>query len=338
MAKTRKQLKIGLVGTGIFAREAHLPAWAKLRDRAHIAAVWSRTRANAEALAVSLPAPVQVADDLTALLNDPTLDAVDIVLPIDVQAAVIEQALAAGKHVVSEKPIARDLAQAHALVSQWQRSDRVWMVAENWRYESAFRQAAALIRAGAIGAPVTVAWTLHMPVDPDNKYYHTPWRRTGQIAGGFLLDGGVHHMAALRMILGEVAAVRAEVRQVSPDLPPADTLAATLHFAGGAIGCYLATYAVGAFWEAPLQIVGTEGSMRVDRGWIETARRGGNPERREVKVRDGADAEMAAFVDALLERTPHANGPLEALRDLAVIEAMLASAQSGRVENVAQFA
>lgn len=338
MANMAKQLQVALVGTGIFAREAHVPAWAKLGERAHIAAVWSRTRANAEALAATLPAPVRVADDLTALLNDPAIDAVDIMLPIDAQPEVIEQALAAGKHVVSEKPIASDLAHAHALISHWQRSDCIWMVAENWRYESAFQQAAALIRAGAIGAPVTVSWTLHSPVDPDNKYYHTPWRRTGQIAGGFLLDGGVHHMAALRMILGEVAAVRAEVRQVSPDLPPADTLAATLHFAGGAIGCYLATYAVGAFWESPLQIAGTEGSMRVDRGWIETVRAGGKPERRAVKVRDGVDAELAAFVDAVLEGTVHADDPLEALRDLAIIEAMLTSAQSGRVENVVQVA
>jgi predicted dehydrogenase len=136
------------------------------------------------------------------------------------------------------------------------------------------------------------------------------------------------------MILGDVATVRAEVRQVSPSLPPADTLSATLHFAGGALGSYLVSYAVGAFWEDPLQIVGTAGSMRVDRGWIEIAQAGGRPERRAVAVRDGVDEELAAFVDSVLEGKPHANTPSEALRDLAVIEAMLQSAASGRVENV----
>ena len=335
MANKPRQLNIALVGSGIFARDAHVPALRKLADRAHIAAVWSRTRANAAALAATLPGPVQVADDLATLLNDPAIDAVDIVLPIDAQPAVIEAALAAGKHVISEKPIAANLAQAHELISHWQGSGRIWMVAENWRYESAFQQAAALVRDGAIGAPVTVAWVLHLPVDPENKYYHTPWRRSGQIPGGFLLDGGVHHIAALRTILGEVASVRAEVRQVSPDLPPADTLSATLHFAGGAIGCYLVSYAAGAFWDAPLQIVGTEGSMRVDRGWIEIATAGGEPERRAVQVRDGVDAELAAFVETVLDGAPHANTPDEALRDLAVIEAMLQSAQTGCVENVA---
>ncbi len=334
MAGKAKQLRVALAGTGIFAREAHVPAWLKLGDKVQIAAIWSRSRANAEALAASLPGTVRVADDFSSLLNDPTIDAVDIVLPIDAQPALVKQALGAGKHVVSEKPIAENVAQAHDLIGAWQRSDRVWMVAENWRYESAFREAAALIQDGAIGAPVTVSWVLHTPVGPDNKYFHTPWRRTGQIAGGFLLDGGVHHMAALRAILGEIAAVRAEVRQVSPDLPPADTLSATLHFSGGAIGCYLATYAVGAFWDAPLQIVGTEGSMRVDRGWIETARQGETTVRRAVNSFDGVEAELAAFVDAVVNGKPHVNGPLEALRDLAVIEAMLTSARSGHVEIV----
>ncbi len=208
------------------------------------------------------------------------------------------------------------------------------MVAENWRYESAFQEAAALVRSGAIGTPVTASWVMHTPVDAANKYYHTAWRRTGQIPGGFLLDGGVHHVAALRAILGDIHAVRAEVRQVSPDLPPADTLSATLDFACGAVGCYLASYAVGAFWQSPLQIVGTEGSMQVAHGRIELAHAGDAPEQHDVGPRNGVEGELAAFVDAVLDGASQLNTPAEALKDLAVIEAMLRSAQSGRVEKV----
>ncbi len=116
MANSPKQMQIALLGAGIFAREAHVPALLKLSERATIAAVWSRNRDNAAALAATLPgtlrSTVRVADDLDALLNDPAIDAVDIVLPIDAQPAIIEAALAAGKHVISEKPIAADGAQA----------------------------------------------------------------------------------------------------------------------------------------------------------------------------------------------------------------------------------
>ena len=178
MPRSAQQLKVALAGSGIFAREAHAPAWLKLGERVQIVAVWSRSRAHAESLAALLPGDVRIATDISALFNDPAIDAIDIVLPIDVQPELITRALAAGKHVVSEKPIAHNVALGRELIGAWQRSDRVWMVAENWRYESAFRQAAALVKDHAIGAPVTASWVLHAPVDPANKYYHTPWRRT----------------------------------------------------------------------------------------------------------------------------------------------------------------
>ena len=82
-----------------------------------------------------------------------------------------------------------------------------------------------------------------MPLKPGNKYYHTDWRRSGTFPGGFLLDGGVHHVAALRQVVGEIVSVSAEVRQVRADLPPADTLSAALEFESGVIGSYSVTYA-----------------------------------------------------------------------------------------------
>ena len=75
----------------------------------------------------------------------------------------------------------------------------VWMVAENWRYEEAFERAAALVHDGAIGQVLTVHFTYFVNMRPGNKYYASTWRRSGQFQGGFLLDGGVHFVAAMRM-------------------------------------------------------------------------------------------------------------------------------------------
>ena len=245
-------------------RDAHLPSLLRLGDRFAVTAIYSRTAAAATALAQSLPSPVKIYTDLAALLADPDNEAVDVMLPIDVMPEAVAQALDSGKHVISEKPLAADVATGRRLLSHYgQRNQQVWMVGENWRYEAAFLQAADLVRGGAIGRPITCHVAHYAPVLPTSKYYHSAWRRSGSFPGGYLLDGGIHQMAALRLIVGEIAEVSAMTTQRLPDLPPADTISATLHFANGALGTYLASYAVGAPWPAHLHVVGDKGSLRV---------------------------------------------------------------------------
>jgi predicted dehydrogenase len=234
---------------------------------------------------------------------------------------------------VSEKPIAPSRAQAQALIALHRRwPERVWMVAENWRYEEAFVRAAGLLRGGEIGRPVVAHWAQYSPLTPASKYYVTEWRRAGEFAGGLLLDGGVHYISVLRMLLGEVTSVAAMVKQAAPDLNPADTLTATLAFANGVQATYLNTFAVGTPFAAALTIVGDAGSLRVERGKLELATLAGDGKVQEIRCAfyNGVQDELAAFGAAVAEAAPHRNSPLEALADLAVVEAMLASAADGR--------
>jgi predicted dehydrogenase len=136
-------------------------------------------------------------------------------------------------------------------------------------------------------------------------------------------------VAALRLILGEITQVSATIRQNSPDLPPADTLAANLTFANGVIGTYLATYATAAPWPPQLYIGGSAGSLRVQRKEIELTR-DGKTERIETAGFDGVEQELLAFADSIRTNAPHRNSPAEALRDLAVVEALLTSAATGQ--------
>jgi len=325
-----KPLRLALVGAGIYARDAHLPALQRLRDRFAIVAVYSRSVESATLLAEHIGTPVDVITDLDALLAREDLDAFDVVLPIPAQTAVLARVLAAGKHVISEKPVAPDRAMALQLIDLHRRQPgQVWMVAENWRYEEAFVRAAALVRDDVIGRPLAVHWAQYMPMTPKNKYYHTAWRRTGLFPGGFLLDGGVHYVAVLRMIVGEIEAVAAMATQVAPDLPPADTMTATLRFANGALGTYLATFAVGTPFGAPLTITGDRGSLRVQRGKVEVADAGGEVTVVECAYYNGVEQEFAAFADAIQRGVPQRNTPAAALTDLIVVEAMLRSAANG---------
>jgi predicted dehydrogenase len=332
---------MALLGAGAFARDAHLPSLLRHPDTFEIVAIYSRTLATAQSLAEQIPYAVELFTDMAALLARPDIEAVEILLPHAVMPSAIRQTFAAGKHLLSEKPIAPDVATGRELLEHYAHlhttsPNLVWMVGENWRYEDAFRKAAEFIRSGLIGTPLTCHWAVYTPITANSKYYHTLWRRDSSSPGGFVMDSGVHHLAALRLLFGEVIQVSATVRQNSPDLPPADTIAATLTFANGVIGTYLATYAIGAPWPPHLYVGGTEGSLRIQRKEIELTR-DGITERIETEGFDGVEKELLAFAASIRANTPYLTTPVEALRDLAVVEAMLASAATGRPVAPAQI-
>lgn len=335
-------IRLALIGAGTYARDAHIPSLLNLTDYFDLVAIYSRTQASAEARCAQWQERTGIRPDaytdLAELLARPDIEAVDILLPISLLPDVVEQALAAGKHVISEKPIAPTVVRAQQLMDVARlHPSRVWMVAENWRYESAHRTAAEIVQNGEIGQPVTCHYALHLPVTPSNKYWQTEWRRNWEIPGGWLVDGGVHHIAALRTIVGEVGAVQAQVRLARPELAPIDTLGAVLHFQTGVVGTYMVTFAVGAFWPPHVHVAGEMGSVRVERGLVEVAR-DGSLRTIECAKFDGVENELAAFARAVRTGSPHLNTPQEALRDLAVIEAMLQSAESGRLVTVAPAA
>lgn len=330
-----RPIRLALVGAGIFAKDAHLPSLLRLTEHFRLAAIYSRSATSAAQLTESIPYPVQIFTDYNALLAAPEIDALDLVLPITAMPPFVIQALASGKHLISEKPIATDLPTAQQLCAAYtQRASQVWMVAENWRYETAFVQAAALVRAGEIGTPITCHMAAYTPMQ-NSKYANSSWRQTG-FNGGQLLDGGVHHIAALRMIVGEIAAVSAVTRQVSTLMLPVDTMSAHLHFTNGALGTYLVSYAVGAPWAPNLYVVGDQGSLRVLRGEIELTSKGATRTIQCAKF-DGVEKELVAFADAIRQGSPHLNSPEAALQDLAVLEALLQSAANGRTTSVPVF-
>lgn len=334
MSEGKGPIRLGMIGAGLFARQAHVPAIKALGDAFEIVAVCSRTAESAGKLAALLDGPVDIVHDPAALLARDDIEAVDVVLPIGAQPAVISQALAAGKHVISEKPMAPDVAAGRRLLAEYAtqtaaRPGLVWMVAENYRYEEPFVRAAEIVASGAIGRVLLADWAIHVAMTPDNPYYHTSWRRDESFPGGFLLDGGVHHMAGLRLILGEVASVTATMTRQRPDLPPADTLSAALLFAGGALASYSITYAGGAPWYGALQIVGERGALRIVRNEALELTVDGQTQTLAVKPFGGVDGELAAFAAAIRSGAVHRNSPLEGLRDVAVLEALLRAAATG---------
>lgn len=329
-------LRLALIGAGVFARDAHVPALNKLGDTFEVAAIYSRTPESAARLNALLPRPAEVLHDLDAVLARDDMDAVDVILPINLIPAAVEKALAAGKHVISEKPMAPTVARGRELLAvHANHPNQVYMVAENYRFEQPFLRAAEVVAAGELGDIRTVHWSIHVQMPPDNKYYQTAWRHEQRHPGGFVMDGGVHQVAAFRLVAGEIAAVQAVTTHTRPDLPPPDSLASALHFADGAVGSWVLTYTAGAPWFGPLEVVGSDGALRIWEHEVEVTA-GGETRRIAAPRYDGVRAELAAFAAAITEGTPHISGPAEGLQDVAVIEALLESAQTGQRVDVAQ--
>jgi len=335
-----KPIRLALVGAGIFARDAHVPSLLTLNQQFTIAAIYSRSEASARALADLVDAAKQetaqpagttaataIYTDLAALLANPDIDAVDVVLPIPVMPPVVAQVLASGKHLISEKPLAADVATGRQLLAHHNDPQQVWMVAENWRYEAAFVQATKLVQEGAIGQPISCHMALFLPLSEGSKYFGTMWRRSTDFFGGALMDGGVHHVALMRMLLGEVAEVSAHTARTSPHFEADETMSASLRFANGALGTYLVTYGWGAPWGGEFHVVGERGALRVQRGIIELTVEG-ETEKIPCQKFDGVAQEFAAFAAAVQTGAAHLNSPEEALRDVAVVEAMIRSAET----------
>ncbi|EEY21596.1 NAD-binding Rossmann fold oxidoreductase family protein [Verticillium alfalfae VaMs.102] len=163
---------IALLGAGLFAQEQHLPAIQSSKTF-ELRAVYSRSLKSASALAANTSSPDAVttyADDhptpsrsLADILARTDVSAVIICLPIPAQPGAIRLALAAGKHVLSEKPIAPSVADARALVSWHQSLARapVWPVAETTLPTAA---AASTVTSTAAAAPAAAITTVAVPV------------------------------------------------------------------------------------------------------------------------------------------------------------------------------
>ena len=174
-------------------KTAYLPALAALGDTAPpLKAVYSRSEKSArdlvEMAVITLKlktAPLICHDgdasaDMDTLLARQDITGVLVALPISVQPSIVLKSLAAGKHVLSEKPVAPDVKKGLETIDTYNRlyKDKglVWRVAENYEAEPGYRAAGAAIRSGKIGRVIFFKMFVNKYIDQDSKYYKTPWR------------------------------------------------------------------------------------------------------------------------------------------------------------------
>jgi predicted dehydrogenase len=315
------KLRLGMIGTGVAARQLYLPALERLQKKIEVVACVNRTRKKAEEFAqlAGIPKVVDTAEELIAL---PEVDAVFISLPIDLQPALVKQALAAGKPVASEKPLAPTLAEGRKLVKAGARSSTPWLVAENYAFMPAIARLQSWVEQGKIGEPRLLQAVQLNLMDTKNPYFRTGWRQQPRHIGGFITDAGVHLAHAVRRVFGTPRVVGNTTAQFNPVLLPIDTALALLQFPSGAVGTWTSCFSAHPSSGPMLRIYGSKGSA--DLGWNKAVLRNlkGKETTFETSL-DSFDAQFSHFCDVVQKGVPVAYGPEEALLDLELIAAIV---------------
>ncbi|MEU8974010.1 Gfo/Idh/MocA family oxidoreductase [Streptomyces monashensis] len=211
-------MRIGLLGTGPWARAAYAPALAG-HTALRFAGVWGRRPEAAGELAGQYDVPAY--DDVDALLAD--VDAVAVALPPSVQAELAVRAARAGRHLLLDKPLAVSVAEGRAVAAAAERAGVASVVfftarfqkePEAWIEEQAAVAGWFTARAQWLGAVFT----------SDSPFAASPWRREK----GALWDVGPHALSVLLPVLGDVRQISAAAHG------PADTVHLVLDHATGA--------------------------------------------------------------------------------------------------------
>lgn len=217
-----KPVKLGVIGCGIAAHELHWPALRQLKDKFEIILVCNHTEAKAKAFAEEVGGVPYVLD-YHEVLNNPEVEAVDILLPINLNFGAAHDAFKSDKHIIIEKPLAASIEQAEQLSKQAAQYSKVAMLAENYYYHPVFMKVREYLQEKIVGEPYAAFWDVFRKVDMENKYGKTIWRRNQKFPGGFVLDGGIHNMAALRLMFGNIISGSAFTKQINPVQGELDT-------------------------------------------------------------------------------------------------------------------
>lgn len=320
-------LRVGIIGAGWIGQQ-HAVRWRRLP--VHLAGFYD-VRADAARQAADVFGGQQFTS-VEQLLR--AVDAVQVCTPTVHHSEHVLQAAAMGRHVFCEKPLARHLADARAMIAACERSGVRLFVGQVLRFFPQYVRAKELVEAGVIGRPgkIRLVRAAGHPAVSEAR----AWFRSVEATGGCMLEGGVHDLDFARWVLGEVERVQARGLTYREELPVVgDHALATLRFVNGAIGHVEESWMVtdGRFRQQ-FEISGERGSLSYDSLPAEpvtiSLRSDSRPALLPAEPLHPHDdpyyRQLAHFVECLQNDREFAVSPsdgLEAMRlSLAVLEAM----------------
>jgi predicted dehydrogenase len=338
-------LGFGIIGTGMIAGY-HARAIAQIPG-ARLAGVSGRSAEKVRAFATQHQVPFATTN-LDELLARPDVAVVCITTPSGAHLEPALAAIRAGKHVVIEKPLEITTARADRIIAAAAAAGVRLVPIFQARFGRGAQTVKAALDAGRLGrlvlASAYVKW--HRPAA-----YYTGWKGTLTLdGGGAVINQAIHGVDLLQWFAGLPAAVFAwQTRRVHTGIEAEDTAVAALRFPGGALGTLEATTALWPGWSRRIELGGEHGSVCLEDDHIvrwdfappapgDEAIRAA---RRDDALGSGAGApgaisfeghrrQIQDLVDALRDHRPPAIEGAEGRKAVALVNAIYASADSGR--------
>ena len=326
-------IRVGLIGCGLMGQR-HADGYQSAGELCRVVAVCDDQPEAAQKMGTQLGAAVM--ERWQDVLARPDIDAVSICTPHDLHHPQVIAAAQAGKHVLLEKPMALNLAQAGEMVRAAEAAGITYMVAQNQRYLPEHTHIKALLDSGTIGRVFAARVDGNQMLSAIYPKGHWLFSQA-RAGGGVIRTTAIHKLDLLRYLLGEISRVTAvhRISGLNPEMDCEDVAAMTLEFASGAIGEAFFTFAAR---RAPIPtasheltvLYGEAGTIHNVGGWFLANAEG-------VSNLGLPDADFAAtfrhevrhFLDCVREgREPLSSGR-DNLRTIAVVEAMYQSAAQG---------
>ncbi|TCM50742.1 putative dehydrogenase [Rhizobium sp. PP-F2F-G48] len=283
---------------------------------------------------------LRVSSDLADALKDPLIEAVILATPHSLHQSQIAQAVAAGKHVFCEKPLAMTRRDAEASVALCREAGLVLGMGHERRFEPPVAEILEAAESGRLGRLLQIESNFShdkfLTLDPSN------WRLNAEQApAGGMTATGIHLTDLSVKLMGPARDVRVICENLASGIPQGDTMSAHIRFANGGssyVSATLATPFVSRF-----AVFGTLGWIEVrDKahvespdGWIVTEGWKGKP----ITVREVAPAEpvrdnLRAFARAVRGTEAYPITGEDMINNIALLEAIIRSARSGVVETL----
>ena len=317
-------MQIGVLGAARIAPPALIKP-ARENSDVVVAAVAARDVSRAQTFAAK-HGIARVHDSYEALLADPDIDAVYNPLPNGLHGKWTRAALAAGKHVLCEKPFTANAAEAREIAELAAQSDRVVMEAFHYRYHPLTLRIEEIIASGELGKlqRVEAALCFPLPRSSDIRYNYS-------LAGGATMDAGCYAIHMVRTFGGSTPeVVSAQPKLRDPEIDRAMT--AEVRFAEGHTGRIRCSMWSARLLDISAHVVGDQGELRalnpvLPQMFHRLSVRSAAGKRVERFPRRASYAyQLDAFAGAVLRGEPVKTTPEDAIVNMTVIDAIYRAA------------
>jgi len=333
--------KVGwaVVGLGSLAINQILPAFAKC-EKSKVVALVSGHPDKAAKLAARYgvsPKAIYNYQNYDTLKDNPEVDVIYVVLPNSMHAEYTIRGHQAGKHVLSEKPMANTPGDCQAMIDAARKAGKKLMVAYRCRYEPFNKEMIRMAREQELG-PVKVIVADH----GFNIGNPTQWRLKREFAGGgSLMDIGIYSLQAARYVTGEEPV---EINAVTYTTPGderfkevEETINFQLRFPSGVLANCTSSY--GYSGQNKYRVIATKGWFELEPATSYTGlrmkiRRNNATEDRDLPQRDHFALEMDHMSECAMENKDPLTPGEEGLRDLKLMMAIYEAAKTGKTVKV----